>query len=111
LYTLKEHGAILGRVELVEVEHLVGLFEVLLLVVVEHAVELHFARAGERIGAMLLLRGIVGLVPLGGGGGGSGSGVLVGVALPLLLVVATAALLVFLGHGSGRLGGGRAARR
>lgn len=99
---LEKKRALAGRLKLVQLEHLVGALEVLLLVVVEHAVELHLAGAGDLIGGCMLqlrrlglldvLLVVVGLVALGGC-------VAVAVALALLLVVAAAALLVFLGHG------------
>lgn len=42
---LEKKRALAGRLKLVQLEHLVGALEVLLLVVVEHAVELHLAGA------------------------------------------------------------------
>ena len=43
-----------GSAELVQLEHLVGALEVLLLVLVEHAVEGHGARAGDAIDGLVL---------------------------------------------------------
>jgi hypothetical protein len=90
--------------ELVQLQHLVGTLEVLLLVVVEHAIVGDGAGAGC-VGGVVLEAGavldrlerlfLVLLVAL------DGAGVVVAIALALLLLVAAAALPVVLGHVGG----------
>jgi hypothetical protein len=98
----EENVAVFRALELVQLEHLVGLFEVLLLLLVEHSVEGRRIRAGNVVlGAMvgrvfrLEMGGVVVFQSLC-------TRLVVGVPLALLLVVAAAALLVFLGHGGWR---------
>jgi len=87
--------------ELVQLEHLVCPLEVLLLLLVEHAVKSHLLRAGDVGGLTLLERltnfdglnvDLVFLRPLGG------ELAVVGIALALLLLLAAAALPVLLWH-------------
>jgi hypothetical protein len=102
---VEEELACVLVLELVQLEHLVRTLEVLLLVVIEHAIVGDGTRAGcaGRLGEaravldgleqLLLLQPL--LVALGG------AVVVVDIALALLLLVAAAALLLFLGHVGG----------
>lgn len=98
----EEDVAVLGALELVQLEHLVGLFEVLLLLLVEHSVEGRRIRAGDVMLGDVVRRvfgfelvDVLFLEALC-------TRIVVLVPLALLLVVAAAALLVFLGHGGWR---------
>ena len=96
----QEDVAVVGALELVELEHFVCLAEVLELLLVEHSIEGCVIRAaGLAVGKLLdsvvgsgERAGVVVLMALG-------TGVVVEVPLALLVLVAAAALLVFLGHG------------
>lgn len=112
---LDEQTALVGPVELVELEHFVCALEVLLLVLVEHAVEGHGLGAGKALDELFIVDGLVMLVVVVWPGVvlvdalATAFGlelrvvevqveVEVAGALALLLVVAAAALLVLLGH-------------
>jgi hypothetical protein len=91
--------AVFGALELVQLEHLVGVFEVLLLLLVEHAVEGRRIRAGDVmlgdvVGRVFRLE-LVDVLFLEA----LCTRVVVDIALPLLLLFAAAAFLVLLGHG------------